>query len=82
MKKMRTLLKGHLSRAPRPLYVKAQWNAVFFNGGMPNTQILVLGTPFFLPHSTAEYILVSETTLYAKRLREFIAKVDWEHLGE
>jgi dipeptidase D len=77
---MRALLKDIYPERP-PVVCKGTMECGIISERMRKAQILVLGSPFYLPHSTAEYILVSETALYTKRLREFIAKADWEHLG-
>ena len=80
--KMRDLLRQIYPERP-PVACKGTMECGIFASRMPaDTEILVLGSPFYLPHSPAEYILIDETALFAGRLREFIANVDWEHLGK
>lgn len=78
---MQALLKDIYPERPLVMCKGTMECGIFEKSMRQGVQILALGSPFYMPHSPAEYLLVEETALYTKRLREFIANVDWKHLN-
>ena len=79
---MKELLTEIYPERPPILCTGTMECGIFYERLPKDCQILALGVPFYLGHSPTEYILLSTTKIYYEKLREFISKVSWKHIGK